>query len=178
MAIAWSTTGMTISVVPIELKSHGLAGWTGLVIFLSNFVGFLCQPIATRMETHKALLLGFTLVPLGFVVLLLGVMSDHLVLVLLGTAITSSASYGFTYLAALSEFSIKTTDNRARATAGLFVYAYIGFSLPVILSGALADHFGLLHTMIGFSIAQIFLSVISVVIWKRMCRSSESHLIG
>lgn len=131
MALAWSTTGMTIAVVPLELQANGLGGWTGLVIFLAIFVGFLCQPLARRITNAKALALGFVLIPLGFFVLIAGVWLKILTLVLLGTCITSAASYGFTYLASLSEASLSAPDDRARATAGLFVYAYFGFSIPV-----------------------------------------------
>ena len=165
MAIAWATTGMTIAVVPLELKTHGLEGWSGLVIFLAIFVGFLCQPLARRMTNSRALALGFVLVPLGFLVLLMGVRSGSLGLVLAGTGITSAASYGFTYLAALSEVSLRASDNRARATAGLFVYAYVGFSFPVIACGTLADLFGLFSAMILFSVFQIIVTIGVIVLW-------------
>ncbi|MBE9475539.1 MAG: MFS transporter [Proteobacteria bacterium] len=167
MALAWSTTGMTIAVVPLELKANGLGGWTGLVIFLAIFVGFLCQPFARRMSNAKALALGFILIPVGFLVLVAGVWLKILALVLIGTCITSAASYGFTYLASLSEVSLSAPDDRARATAGLFVYAYFGFSIPVIASGALADMLGLLPAMIVFSITQISVTAIIVIFWNR-----------
>lgn len=168
MALAWSTTGMTIAVVPLQLAANGLGGWTGLVIFLAIFVGFLCQPIARRMTNDKALALGFFLIPLGFLVLLVGVWLKMLNLVLIGTCITSAASYGFTYLASLAEVSLRAPDDRARATAGLFVYAYFGFSLPVIASGALADMLGLLSAMVAFAIVQIVTTTIIVTLWKRL----------
>lgn len=167
MALAWSTTGMTIAVVPLELAANNLGGWTGLVIFLAIFVGFLCQPIARRMTNARALALGFILIPLGFLVLLAGVWLKVLAFVLLGTCITSAASYGFTYLASLAEVSLRAPDDRARATAGLFVYAYFGFSLPVIASGALADMFGLLSAMVVFAIAQITITGIIVLVWNQ-----------
>ena len=167
LALAWSTTGMTIAVVPLELAAHELGGWTGVVIFLAIFVGFLCQPVARRMTNTHALAMGFVLVPFGFLVLLAGVWQEHLVMVLAGTCITSAASYGFTYLAALAEVSQRAPDDRARATAGLFVYAYCGFSLPVIASGALADRFGLLAAMCIFAAVQILVTVIIVVVWAR-----------
>ena len=167
MALAWSTTGMTIAVVPLELAANDLGGWTGLVIFLAIFVGFLCQPIARRMTNERALSLGFILIPLGFFVLLIGVWLKVLTLVLTGTCITSAASYGFTYLASLAEVSSRAPDDRARATAGLFVYAYFGFSLPVIASGALADMLGLLSAMIVFGAVQIAVTAIIVILWKR-----------
>jgi MFS family permease len=107
MALAWATTGMTIAVVPLELAANGLGGWTGLVIFLAIFVGFLCQPFARRMSNERSLALGFVLIPLGFLVLLAGVWLNILAFVLVGTCITSAASYGFSYLAALSEISLR-----------------------------------------------------------------------
>lgn len=174
MALAWSTTGMTIAVVPLELAANDLGGWTGLVIFLAIFVGFLCQPIARRMTNEQALMLGFVLIPLGFLVLLAGVWLKLLTLVLLGTCITSAASYGFTYLASLAEVSLRAPNDRARATAGLFVYAYFGFSLPVIASGVLADRLGLLSAMIVFVVAQSFVTALIILIWKKLVSSRLS----
>lgn len=167
MALAWSTTGMTIAVVPLELAANDLGGWTGLVIFLAIFVGFLCQPIAGRMTNDRALALGFVLIPLGFLVLLAGVWSHSLALVLIGTCITSAASYGFTYLASMAEVSLRAPNDRARATAGLLVYAYLGFSLPVIASGALADMLGLLSAIMVFAAVQISVTAMIILRWKR-----------
>lgn len=167
MALAWSTTGMTIAVVPLELAANDLGGWTGLVIFLAIFMGFLCQPIARCMNNDRALALGFVLIPLGFLVLLAGVWLKVLPFVLVGTCITSAASYGFTYLASLAEVSARALADQARATAGLFVYAYLGFSLPVIASGALADMLGLLSAMMVFAAVQITVTAIVVMILYR-----------
>lgn len=177
MALAWSTTGMTIAVVPLELAANGLGGWTGLVIFLAIFVGFLCQPFARRMTNDQSLTLGFFLIPLGFLVLLAGVWLHLLALVLIGTCVTSAASYGFSYLASLAEVSMRAPEDRARATAGLFVYAYFGFSLPVIASGALADMLGLMAAMIVFAFAQTTATAIIVILWKRqsMLRSTVNE---
>lgn len=176
MALAWSTTGMTIAVVPLELAENNLRGWTGLVIFLAIFVGFLCQPIARRMTNRCALALGFILIPFGFLVLLAGVWLKVLAFVLLGTCITSAASYGFTYLASLAEVSLRAPDDRARATAGLFVYAYVGFSLPVIASGALADMLGLQSALVVFAIAQITVTAIIVLVWNRRPEPSAAAI--
>lgn len=167
MALAWSTTGMTIAVVPLELQANGFGGWTGLVIFLAIFIGFLCQPLAKRMTNAQSLALGFILIPLGFILLVLGVWLKFLALVLIGTCVTSAASYGFTYLASLAEVSDRAPDDRARATAGLFIYAYFGFSIPVIASGALADKFGLLAALEIFAATQIMTTILIAVVWKR-----------
>jgi MFS family permease len=143
IGLAWSATGFTIAVIPLELAARNLQGWTGLVIFLSNFIGFLCQPLARRIHNPTALMLGCLLVPMGFLLLCIGTLWGILPLVLIGAGITSSASYGFTYLGGLAEVSAQAAENRARATAGYFIYAYVGFSIPVILSGIIADSAGL-----------------------------------
>lgn len=72
LALAWSATGMIIAVVPLELATHGLSGWTGSVIFLAIFVGFLCQPIAKRLSDETSLALGLALIPSGFGLILFG----------------------------------------------------------------------------------------------------------
>lgn len=176
MALAWSTTGMTIAVIPLELAANDLGGWTGLVIFLAIFVGFLCQPIARRMTNERALFLGFVLIPLGFCVLLAGVWFKVLAFVLVGTCITSAASYGFTYLASLAEISLRAPHDRARATAGLFVYAYLGFSLPVIASGALADRLGLIVAMLVFAAVQITATLVIMMMWKSRLASTPDRV--
>jgi MFS family permease len=167
MALAWSATGMTIAIVPLELATNGHGGWSGFIIFLAIFVGFLCQPLARRMTNEWALTVGFVLIPLGFCILIVGLWQNNLLLVLLGTCVTSSASYGFTYLASLAEIAIRAPNDRARATAGLFIYAYFGFSIPVIASGALADLLGLIPAMvIFFTILCVCTAIISVA-WVR-----------
>ena len=167
LALAWSVTGITIAVVPLALARNGWGGWSGLVIFLAIFTGFLNQPIARRLSNETALAIGFALIPTGLMVLMAGIHFGILALVLTGTCLCSAASYGFTYLAALAEMSERAPDDRARATAGLFLYAYAGFSLPVIASGAFADIWGLLPAMTAFSAAAIMATVIVVVIWTR-----------
>ena len=117
---------------------------------------------------------GIVLIPLGFAILLLGAWVQSIELVLLGTGLSSASSYGFTYLAGLSQVAIRAPDNRARATAGLFVYAYVGFSLPVIASGILADTFGLIEAMAAFLFA-LFIGCASVLAFH-YSRSAARHL--
>ncbi|WP_419307813.1 MFS transporter [Chromohalobacter israelensis] len=155
MLIAWATTGMTIAIIPLNLKNIGLSQYTGLVIFLAIFVGFLCQPLARRVQSTKALKLGLLFTPLGYLAMLLGISKNSLPLILMGTSLTSASSYGFTYLSSLFKFTSMGSSETSRATAGLFVYAYIGFSIPVIGGGVIADAYGLFTSSLIFLIAQI-----------------------
>lgn len=166
MAVAWATTGMIIAVIPLELTQLNLSEYSGLVVFLAIFVGFLCQPAAKKCSQENALFAGMVMTAAGFLVIVGGVWSASIILILIGTGITSASSYGFTYLSSLSAFSLMAGNEKARATAGLFVYAYVGFSLPVIASGALADRYGLATAITTFSALQI-LTVILILVFIR-----------
>ncbi len=96
--------------------------------------------------------------------MLAGVWLDLLPFVLIGTCITGAASWGFTYVASLAEVPRRVPHDRARATAGLFVYAHLGFSLPVIASGTLAETFGLLAAMEVFAIVQITTTLVVTIV--------------
>ncbi len=71
------------------------------------------------MSNDRTLALGFILIPFGFLVLLLGVWMKVPAFVLVGTCITSAASYGFTYLASLAEVSLRASSDRAQRRACL-----------------------------------------------------------
>ncbi|MCK0552660.1 MFS transporter [Pantoea ananatis] len=167
MAAAWATTGMIIAVIPLELARLKLSEYSGLVVFLAIFVGFLCQPVAKKCSKENALSAGMIMTALGFLVILSGAWTASVSLILIGTGITSASSYGFTYLSSLSAFSMMAGNEKARATAGLFVYAYIGFSLPVIASGALADKYGLEPAITIFSAFQIVTVVLILLLIRK-----------
>jgi MFS family permease len=171
MMLSWATTGMIIAVVPLELKALKLDQWIGLVIFLGIFVGFLCQPLARKISSFKSLFLGLIFIPVGFFVIILGSVTSSISLILIGSSITSASSYGFLYLSALYEFGSRDPKNRARATAGLFIYAYAGFSIPVVLSGVLADLFGVIVAM---KIFMLFITIVTVFI-SMLCFFKRKH---
>lgn len=170
MTLSWATTGMIIAVVPLMLNALALDQWIGLVIFLGIFIGFLCQPIARKISSANSLLFGLLLIPLGFFVIIVGVSMASVFFILLGSSITSAASYGFIYLSALYEFGSRDPENRA--TAGLFIYAYAGFSIPVVLSGALADRFGI---MVAMSVFLFFITTVAAFLFILVAYRKKSE---
>ena len=142
IATAWAVTGLVISVVPTQLGRYGLAVWAGPALFLVNGTGALVQPWVRRMNAERALLVGFALLPLGYALLILGVWQGVLALVLLGASVAGSACYGFTYLGGLASISLLSGAERARAVSGYFLCAYLGFGLPSIAIGFLAQRTG------------------------------------
>ena len=142
IATAWAVTGLVISVVPAQLRLYGLAVWAGPALFLVNGTGAFVQPWVRRMDATQALLIGFVLLPLGYALLILGVWQGVLALVLLGASVAGAACYGFTYLGGLASISLLSGAQRARAVSGYFLFAYLGFGLPSIMIGFLAERTG------------------------------------
>lgn len=150
IAVAWAVTGLVISVVPTQLAHYGLAVWAGPALFLVNGTGALLQPLARRMSAERSLLVGFALLPLGYGLLVLGAAWGVLSLVLLGSSVAGAACYGFTYLGGLAAVTIASGKERARAVSGYFLFAYLGFGLPSILIGFLADRLGAVTALVVF----------------------------
>lgn len=155
IALAWAVTGMVIAIVPTQLAQHQLTVWTGLALFLVNGTGVLVQPIARRLSAKQSLSIGFCLLPLGYGLLVLGAWLGVLALVLAGAAVAGSACYGFTYLGGLAAVSQAGGVQRARAVSGYFLFAYLGFGLPSILIGFLADRLGVMNALVGFGIVLV-----------------------
>lgn len=144
IGLAWAVTGIVISLIPAQLARQQLAPWAGHALFLVNATGALVQPLARRFSSDNALRIGFLLLPVGYGCLLWGAIAGLLPLVLLGGAVAGSSCYGFTYVGGLGQVSAHSTlAERARAVAGYFLAAYLGFGLPAVGLGVLADRFGI-----------------------------------
>lgn len=150
IALAWGVTGVIIAVLPSQLAQRGLSGWAGHALFLVNGTGALIQPLVRRMDARRALGLGFLVLPVGYALLLAGAATGSLGLVLLGASVSGSACYGFTYLGGLAEVSRAGGEQRARAVAGYFLCAYLGFCLPSVVIGLLAERHGLMGPLSVF----------------------------
>lgn len=150
--LAWACVGLVIALLPSILKQHGLANWSGFSTFCVISCGLLFQPLARRMEPAKASLLGLIVLPCSYALLAWGADSGQLIAVLLGTVAASSACYGFIYLGGLSAVNTLAGAEKTRASAGFFLLAYLGFSLPVIFTGLLVDHLGSRTALLIFGI--------------------------
>ena len=140
--LAWACVGLVIALLPGILRQHGLSEWSGLSTFCVISCGLLFQPMARRLSSLKATLLGLVILPCSYAVLAWGADSGQLAAVLLGAVAASSACYGFIYLGGLAAVNQLAGSEKTRASAGFFLLAYLGFSLPVIFTGLLSDRLG------------------------------------
>ncbi|MCR9883871.1 MFS transporter [Vibrio alginolyticus] len=150
MMMAWATTGMVIAIVPVLLSEIGFSDWTGMMVFLSICTGFFIQHNAKRIPSSVSLICGCFLTIIGFGLISFGYHQKSITIILIGASCTSLSSYGLTYMAALFKFTSNHSIDKARATAGMYIYSYIGFSIPVITSGLVAQRFGNWMAMMTF----------------------------
>lgn len=167
IALAWAVTGLVITVVPAQLAQHQLSLWTGPALFLVNGTGALVQPLARRLSARRSQQVGFVLIPLGYTSLVAGAWLGALGLVLAGSAIAGAACYGFTYLGGLAEVTKAGSAQRARAVSGYFLCAYLGFGLPSILIGFIADRVGATNALLGFGMVIVATSWLLAVTSSR-----------
>jgi MFS family permease len=153
MLLAWATSGLVIAILPSVLASHDLQRWSGLSTFTVISCGLLFQPWVRRMQPARATGLGLLVLPLSYALLAWGASIGSLAAVLFGALGASSACYGFLYLGGLSAVTAMAGAQKARGSAGFFLFAYVGFSIPVVVTGLLADRFGADLALLVFGLA-------------------------
>lgn len=151
--LAWACTGLVIALVPGVLRQHGLSEWSGFSTFCVISCGVLFQPLARRLASARATLLGLTILPLSYILLAWGAETGRLAAVLTGAVAASSACYGLIYLGGLAAVNTLAGDEKTRASAGFFLLAYLGFSVPVIFTGLLSDRLGSRMALMSFGAA-------------------------
>lgn len=161
--LAWACTGLVIALLPGVLRQHGLSEWSGFSTFCVISCGVLFQPLARRLASVRATLLGLTILPLSYALLAWGAENGRLAAVLAGAVAASSACYGFIYLGGLAAVNTLAGNEKTRASAGFFLLAYLGFSLPVIFTGLLSDRLGSRMALVLFGIA-LLLGCVAVVV--------------
>ncbi|MDF9617265.1 MFS transporter [Pseudomonas entomophila] len=153
--LAWACVGLVIALLPGILRAHGLSAWSGFSTFCVISCGLLFQPIARRLSSTRATLLGLLILPCSYGLLAWAAASGNLAGVLIGAITASSACYGFIYLGGLAAVNQLAGQEKTRASAGFFLLAYLGFSLPVILTGLLSDHLGANSALLLFGIGLV-----------------------
>ncbi|MGC3895520.1 MFS transporter [Pseudomonas urmiensis] len=151
--LAWACVGLVIALLPGILRQHGLSAWSGFSTFCVISCGLLFQPMARRLPSAQATLLGLAILPCSYALLAWGADSGALLAVLLGAVAASSACYGLIYLGGLAAVNQLAGSEKTRASAGFFLLAYMGFSLPVIFTGLLSDALGSQLALVLFGIA-------------------------
>ena len=141
--ICWATTGLVLSIIPSVLATHGLAKYAGISSMLAISCGLIFQPIARKLDPQVSSKLGLVIIIPAYVLLAWGALNANLPVILLAAFLASSSCYGFVYLGGMLGVARSAGSEQARASAGYFLMAYIGLSVPVIFTGLIVDRYGI-----------------------------------
>ncbi|MBD9587045.1 MFS transporter [Pseudomonas sp. PDM03] len=158
----WALGGFYASLGPSLLRTatgstSNLMG--GAAVAALTLTGALMIFTLRNRPAAKGLLLGGTLLPIGLVLLLLGVHSASLPLFFLGTLV-AGCGFGAGFLGAVrSLVPLAQPHERAGLMSAYYVLSYLAFCLPSLLAGNLTRTFGLVATTDGYGAVLIVLSV-------------------
>ena len=106
-------------------------------------VGVVAQQVFRRMAPRRAVAVGLAVLMLGAGLTFWGTAGGGLWPLLVGGAVVGVGSYAFIYLGGLAAVAEAASgEDRARAVAGYFVVAHLGFSAVPLLVGLAVDGFG------------------------------------
>ena len=77
---------------------------------------------------------------------------------LLGTAFIGLAAYGFSYQGGLAIIADLGGSQKARAVSGYMFFGYVGFGIPAVVLGFLADSIGIINSLVVFEVLILLLS--------------------
>ena len=140
--ICWAITGLILSIIPSVLATHGLANYAGISSMLAISCGLVVQPIARKLDPQVSSKLGLLLLLPVYGLLTWGALTANFPAILLAAFLASTSCYGFVYLGGMLGVARSAGSEQARASAGYFLMAYIGLSVPVIFTGLIVDRYG------------------------------------
>lgn len=151
MFAAWGVTGVTITSVPSALAMAGHPRLGPIAVCFMILAGTAVQQAIGRLPARTLSLIGLPVLVTGSGLVILGTLTVSLPLLLAGGALVGSAAYGFLFVGALAGASEAASGaDRARAAAGVFLVAHVGFCVPPLLTGLAVDAFGAAPALGGF----------------------------
>lgn len=119
-------------------------GIGGLLVFLMTTSGAVMQLVGKPTDTRVRLVSGFTLLAIGSWLVVTGELADLPAAILAGSVL-QGAGNGWTFQTSLRiSAEVAVVGDRIRVMSTYFLCAYLGLSLPALLTGALAHLLGLL----------------------------------
>jgi hypothetical protein len=146
---------------PLQLQAMGSARWSGWLVFFAIATGLFVQLTTEVREPQRSLRLGYGVLMLAVVLLWAGVHQRSLPLLLVAAALSGISSFGFTYLGGLTGTLHAEHHARARAVAGYYLFGYLGFGLPCVAVGLVAERVGLELSLLGYALVAGAMLVLS-----------------
>jgi MFS family permease len=134
--------------------SHALAGVVSFSVFGS---AALFQILTARWRATTLYAAGLVALAVGLVLVVAAILAGSLVLLIAGSIVAGAGS-GTTFKAAVAAvIAIAPAGRRGEALAGLYLIAYLGLALPVIMLGVLLEVAATDPSVIAFGAVMLLL---------------------
>ncbi|ETF08921.1 MFS transporter [Pseudomonas moraviensis] len=166
----WALGGFYASLAPSLVRTatgstSNLIG--GATVAALTVTGALMIFMMRNRPAAQALRLGASLLPVGLVLILLGVHVASLSLFFFGTLV-AGCGFGSGFLGTVrSLVPLALPHERAGLMSAYYVLSYLAFCLPALLAGHLARSFGLLATTDGYGVVLIVLALAALLLSLR-----------
>lgn len=166
----WALGGFYASLAPSLVRTatgstSNLIG--GATVAVLTVTGAMMIFTLRQRPAAQALRLGASLLPIGVILILLGVHSASLPLFFFGTLL-AGCGFGSGFLGAVrSLVPLALPHERAGLMAAYYVLSYLAFCLPAMLAGHFSHLYGLVLTTDGYGAVLIILAVAALLLSLR-----------
>lgn len=158
--VSFAMFGFFTSLAPSFLSgtlhhtSHALAGTISFSVFGA---ATLAQILSARWTAARLYAVGLVVLPVGLVLVVAAILASSLGLLVAG-GLVAGAGGGVAFKASVAAvIELAPPAARGETLAGLFLIAYLGISLPVVLLGVLLEYVAIHPSIIAFGILMLIL---------------------
>ena len=174
---SWALGGFYFSLMPSVVRvATGVTSPAvgGLVVAALTFSAAMAVLLLRTMPAERMLLGGIPALAAGVAITLMGVQTQYVALMLLGT-IVSGLGFGTAFSGTIrTVMPLAKADERAGLLSAFYVEGYLAFSLPAVVAGVLAPMIGLATAAEIYGFLVILLAIASLIAMMVTARRSRS----
>jgi MFS family permease len=145
----------------------------GVAGFVPQTASFLIGFALGRVDSRRAMSIGIYASVVGAAGIITGVLVGSLTVMIIGQAL-AGVGFGAAFTAALAlVFPLAKPDQRAGVVGGIYLIAYLGLGVPVVIAGQLTSVLGQIPTVTWYTGVTILLALISLLGQQRIKRATK-----
>lgn len=165
--MSWAVSGIILAQSPAAFAAAGMPTGSGIGVFVLCGTGALIQliPRLRPLNPRVGMLFGACCSTFALGLFAAGVQWSSSTLLLIACAAAGAAGFGFMFLAGLTAVNAAAGERPAAAVSGYLLWSYVGFGVPCLLLGWLADLCGEATALIwGTGVAAIAFTILLIVV--------------
>jgi hypothetical protein len=166
-SMSWAVSGIILAQGPAAFAAAGMSTGSGIGVFALCGTGAVVQLIPRMRPSNPTvgMLLGACFSTLALGLFAAGVKWSSSMLLFAACAAAGAAGFGFMFLAGLTAVNAAAGERRAAAVSGYLLWSYVGFGVPSLLMGWLADILGEATALTwGTGVSAVLFTVLLLVV--------------